>query len=123
MYRDEAYKNLLRKIRLYNAFCDWPWLLCYERLGAYFADDARYILTRKKSTEIWVESLIKHELTMNLDSNACRAMHGYDYPHGLEKEHISLYNAHLKRVGRHFLAKGKSYLLCELCWEDGDGWK
>jgi hypothetical protein len=117
------FRDIFEEIAPFEAFEDWPWPLMYREIYAEYGDQARYILTRRKSPEIWVKSLKKHSLRTNPDQNPRRKIYGFDYPHGAEEQHCSFYDAHLKDVRSFFAEVGRPDLLCELCWDDGDGWK
>jgi len=121
-YGNEQAKWILNHIDDWDGFQDWPWPMLYPELLDHFGDEARFILTRRSSPEKWVSSLKTHSERTNPVNHQRRIMLGYDYPHGLEAEHIALYEAHLKQVRMHFKAAGKDHLLIELCWEEGDGW-
>lgn len=121
-YSNDRTKWILNNIEEWDAFQDWPWPMLHVDLLDHLGEDARFILTRRATPEKWVESLKKHSERTNPDSHQRRVMLGYDYPHGLEEEHIALYDNHLKRVRLHFKAQGKEHLLKEMCWEEGDGW-
>ena len=107
-------------IEQYESFEDWPWPLMVESLLAHYGERARFVLTRRKSAEIWVESLKGQSERTNPDMHPRRFIYGYDYPHGLEAAHIAYYERHLDDVRKLFA--GCEHLLIDLCWEDGDGW-
>ena len=70
-----------------------------------------------------MESLKSHSLATNSDNNPRKRIFGYDYPHGAEAQHIDFYDRHLTEVRKFFASKGASDVLCEVCWEEGDGWQ
>jgi hypothetical protein len=123
LYRDQKIGRLLKQTELFEAYRDWPWPHLYPKLLDKYDEAARFVLTRRSSAAVWLESLKQHALRVNPDRNQRRLMLGYDYPHGLEEEHTRLYEAPLVAVRRHFKAAGKSHLLAEFCWDDGDGWQ
>ena len=43
----------------YDAFEDWPWPLAYRELSQKYPD-AKFILTMRKSPEVWFKSLFHH---------------------------------------------------------------
>jgi len=95
----------------------------YRQVFEKYGETARYVLTRRSSAEAWLESLKAHTLVTNPDNNPRKKIFGFDYPHGAEAQHIAFYENHLSDVRKYFAAQGASHLLCEVCWEDGDGWK
>ncbi|MGE4611206.1 MAG: sulfotransferase [Paracoccaceae bacterium] len=52
-----------------------------------------------------------------------KRVYGFDYSHGAEAQHIAFYEVHLVNVRAYFATQNASHLLCEACWEDGDGWQ
>ena len=106
----------------FDSFEDWPWPLMYRRIFEEYGDSVRYILTRRRTPEDWLESLKAHSLLTNPDNNPRKKIFGYDYPHGAEAQHIVFYNRHLTEVRQFFADQNASHLLCEVCWEEGSGW-
>ncbi len=103
----------------HDSFEDWPWPLMYRELWQHYGPSARYILTRRQSPEVWVESLKKHaERTSGVMLR--QGIFGYPFPHGVETEHMAFYQQHLDEVRAFFADKPNCFL--ELCWEEGDGW-
>ena len=105
----------------HDSFEDWPWPLMYEALADQYPD-ARFILTRRKSPEVWLKSLSKHALSSRPITHSRKLAYGYHYPHYAEAEHLAIYRDHLDAVPRFFEARGEADRLLTLCWEDGDGW-
>lgn len=106
---------------MYDSFEDWPWPLVYQEMFAKYGDRARYILTRRKTPEIWLDSIRKHSERVKAKMFR-RKIFGYAYPHGVEQVYTDFYNRHLDDVRSFFDKNNASHLLQELCWEDGDGW-
>lgn len=123
LYRQGKVDAIIEQTAGWDGFQDWPWPMLYKELLEHFDEDARFILTRRSTPEKWVESLKRHSERTNPKSNQRKLMLGYDYPHGLETEHVRLYQEHLDAVRTHFRECGKVQLLAEFCWEDGDGWR
>jgi hypothetical protein len=106
-----------------ESFEDWPWPLLYREMFQRYGSNARFILTRRESSEKWLSSIKRHSLRTN-PYNHCRLLaYGYSYPYGFESEHVAVYERHNQDVLEFFARHGVSNLLCELCWEDGDGWQ
>ncbi len=115
--RDEVFAVADR----FESFEDWPWPLMYRELFERYGDGARYILTTRKSPEIWVESLKKHTVVTRAGGVIRKKIYGYRYPHGAEAAHMDVYRAHNDAVRAYFLHHAP-HLFLEVCWENGDGW-
>lgn len=106
----------------HDAFEDWPWPLAYREFHARYGDDARFILTVRRSPDAWLKSLKKHSLITS-PTGHCRGLaYGPDYPFGHEAEYLAFYERHNREVVDHFRDAGASHQLITLCWENGDGW-
>ena len=101
---------------------DWPWPLVWRDIHAHYGDEARFILTRRSSAEIWIESLKRHSLNTHPTRAMRPIIYGHYYPHGYEAEHMAAYERHNQAV-RDFFAREAPHALLELCWEAGDGWE
>ena len=106
----------------YDSFEDWPWPLMYREVFERYGDTARYVLTTRRSPEIWVESLKAHSLHTSVDKNPRKRVFGHSYPHGVEADHIAFYENHNAQVRQFFADNNAAHLLADLCWETGDGW-
>lgn len=49
--------------------------------------------------------------------------YGYNYPHGLEAEHLRFYRAHNEAVREFFAANDARHLLLEFSFDAGDDWE
>lgn len=81
LLRDYSIRNIENTIRVtadYDSFEDWPWPLVYKELDAHY-DDAKFILTIRKSPEVWFESLCKHADRTG-PREARRIVYGYTMP-------------------------------------------
>lgn len=110
---------LLEKIRHYDSCEDWPWPLIFEALDAHFPD-AKFILTIRKSPDVWFESLCRHAERTG-PTEARRLVYGYPMPHDYSQHHIDFYMAHNQSVKTYF--QGQPKKLRVVCWENGDGWE
>lgn len=118
-WKKREYDEIFEWIEGYTTFEDWPWpLMVPELLERY--PTAKFILTRRKDPETWVESLKRQSERTNPDNNPRQVIYGYSYPHGYEEEHIAYYNAHLDRMRGMFADRPAQF--AEFCWEKGDGW-
>lgn len=115
-------KKVLDTTKGYDSFEDWPWPLMYRQVFAHYGDAARYVLTTRRSPEVWVESLKVHSLITPPDNNPRIRVFGHAYPHGFEAEHMAFYENHNAQVRQFFADQNASHLLADLCWETGDSW-
>ncbi|WP_251964090.1 sulfotransferase family protein [Salinibacter ruber] len=102
----------------YESFEDWPWPLIYEELDQRY-DEAKFILTRRASPEVWFSSLKRHALRTG-PTKYRKIAYGHEMPLGKKQEHIRQYRAHNSAVRRHF--EDREEKLLEVCWEEGDAW-
>ena len=107
----------------FDSFEDWPWPLMYRQVFEKYGETARYVLTRRNTPEAWLESLKAHTLATNPHNNPRKRIFGFDYPHGAEAQHIAFYENHLAEVRKYFAEQNAAHVLCEVCWEEGDGWQ
>ena len=114
--------EIFETIKNFDSFEDWPWPLMYRRVFEEYGDSARYILTRRRSAEDWLESLKAHSLLTNPDNNPRKRIFGFDYPHGAEAQYLAFYDRHLIEVRQFFAHQNASHLLSEVCWGEGSGW-
>lgn len=112
-------RRIIAETRRYDSFEDWPWPLVYRSLYEEYGSEASYILTVRRTPEIWVELLKQHCLTTHPERPMRMSVYGYKYPHGYEEEHMAFYIKHNTDV-RQFFAGKKEFL--EICWEQGDSW-
>jgi Sulfotransferase domain len=88
-----------------------------------YGDRARYVLTTRISSSIWLDSLKRHSLRTDPNTHCRLLAYGYTYPHGLEKQHIDIYERHNREVRAFFQDQNAKHLLLEVCWENRHGWK
>ena len=101
-------------------FEDWPWPMLYKELYNRY-DTAKFILTTRKSPDVWFESLCKH--ADRTGPTAFRELiYGYSMPHNYKKEHIDFYNFHNQAVSDFFNKYAPEKLL-QVSWEEGDEWE
>jgi len=106
----------------HDSFEDWPYPLAYRELYGRYGSGARYVLTVRSSSEVWLASLKAHCLRTHPTAHSRLLSLGYAYPHGFEAEHIALYERHNAAVKAFFQEHGVGHLLKVICWEDGHGW-
>lgn len=122
MYQDGKIGALLDRVKVYDSFSDWPWPLLVPELLERFGQRARFILTRRSTSQVWLDSLKGHSLITQPGHNARSLVYGYEYPQENEAAHLAYYQDHLQSTRALFEEHGLSHLLLELCWEEGDGW-
>lgn len=120
---NERFDQIFDAVEEYDSFEDWPWPLMYKQVFEKYGKSARYVLTRRSSVQAWLESLKAHTLSTNPENNPRKRIYGFDYPHGAEAQHIEFYQRHLAEVRKFFAEQDASDVLCEVCWEEGDGWQ
>lgn len=102
---------------------DWPYLAVFRELMDRYGASARYVLTVRKSSSIWLDSVIAHADRVGSDFDLHRRIaFGYDHPRGHEKEYIDYYERHNSEVKAAISERNLSDCFAELCWETGDGW-
>jgi len=114
-------KRILNNAKNFNNFEDLPWPLLYKELYEEF-DNAKFILTTRKSSTVWYESLCKHASRPNNTPDLRRLVYGYDMPQDYKDEHIQYYEKHNKDVIEFFNKHAPDKLLV-ICIEDEDNFK
>jgi hypothetical protein len=106
----------------YDSFEDWPYPLAYKELFHRYGDSGRYILTVRSSSAVWLESLKNHSLQTDPKEHCRLLAYGFNYPHGLERQHINFYERHNSDVVEFFKKNNSEHLLKILCWESSGDW-
>jgi hypothetical protein len=109
---------VLRYAEDFDSFEDWPWPLVYRELDARFPG-SKFILTVRRSSDAWLQSLKKHALLTG-PTEFRRIAYGFDQPDGHEAAHLAYYETHNRQVRDYFAARPGDFR--EMCWERGDGW-
>lgn len=103
----------------HDSFEDWPWPLLYRELDQRFPG-SRFILTRRRSAQVWFDSICGHAERTG-PTRFRERVYGHAMPQGHAERYIAVYDAHLQAVRRHFADRPGDLL--EVCWEEGDGWE
>ncbi|WP_411869083.1 sulfotransferase [Vulcanococcus limneticus] len=113
--------GLHRVVDLHDSFEDWPYPLLFEHLDAAYPG-SRFILTRRRSPEVWLSSLEAHALrTDPAEGSRARTLaYGCPYPQLARVQYLARYEAHLVRVRHHF--RDRPSQLLEVCWEEQADW-
>ena len=122
-YREGRMDRIFEITDAHNAFEDWPWPLPYREFYERYGDEARFVLTLRRSPEAWLKSLKKHSLITPLNGHCRTLAYGYDYPFGYEAEYLEAYERHNREVVEFFKSVGAENALITLCWEHGHGWQ
>src|SRR5262249_55696608 len=114
--------NVFSEIDQHETFEDWPYPLMYQELFFRYGDRAKFVLTLRRDSQTWLESLKRHSERVDPDRHCRLLAYGYAYPHGREARHIEIYERHIFEVRRFFQRHRAEDRLIDLCWEDGAGW-
>lgn len=99
-YLSKGYSQRIRDmIASHDAFADWPWSLMYAGLFQDLGRGAKYILTRRSSAEVWVNSMNRHSVTTQT-AQIRQSVFGVKCPHGDEVQLISQYEHHNRSENR-----------------------
>ena len=112
--------KILEFAKDYNSFEDWPWPLIYKELFEEF-EDAKFILSKRSSKEVWFESLCKHSLVTG-PTEFRKLIYGSYMPHDFKEEHFRIYEEHNQSV-LDFFKKNAPEKIKVICWENGDSWE
>jgi hypothetical protein len=113
---EENHDPIYRVIDAHDSFEDWPFPLMYRDLADRYPD-ARFILTIRRSSNAWFESLRRHARRSNIRKHERNWIYGIRYPENGRARYIEKYEAHNASV-RHDLGDR----VHTICWENGDGW-
>ncbi|WP_207060998.1 sulfotransferase [Motiliproteus sp. SC1-56] len=121
LYKESEISALIKLMKYFDSFDDWPWALIYREAYKAFPD-SKFILTTRIDEEKWFESLSKHvERGAGERFPYRKYIYGYEKPNENKPFHIKKYQEHNSNVRDFFKDKPESFL--EVCWEKGDGWK
>jgi hypothetical protein len=104
-----------------EAFADFPYPLIFRDLYQHYGRNAKFILTTRRSAEVWYESVCEHSRTSRLFGGQ-RLTYGFYRPFGRKAQYVAFYEKHNEIVRQYFEANGATDLLLEVCWDAGDGW-
>ncbi|MDC3316419.1 hypothetical protein OAV33_00435 [bacterium] len=112
-------KNIGRDLALmyYDSFDDFPWPYHYRHIARRYPD-CRFVLTRRRNSDVWLSSLKKAYARKGPTTEKYRN-YGYFSVFQNPEHHRRLYESHLDAVRRYFSGSPR---LLEVCWEEGDGW-
>lgn len=122
-YRKGDFEKIFEVSDQNNSFADWPWCLMYKELYRRYGSSARYILTKRKTSIAWLESLKAHSERVHSTEHCRLLAYGHNYPHGFEEYHTDFYERHNNEVHDFFRRNQCENLLLELSFDAGDGWE
>ncbi|MFV0296566.1 MAG: sulfotransferase family protein [Hyphomicrobiaceae bacterium] len=120
-WRKGEHDAVWQQIEPFESFDDWPYPFMYKEAFERYGSDAKFILTMRKTPEIWLRSLEKHSLRTTPIYHCRKLAYGFDYPFGHEQEHLAFYTRHNAEVQQFFAERAPDQLLV-VCWEEGHGW-
>ena len=122
-FREGSLNEIFSVIDQNNTFEDWPWPLMYRELFFRYGDSARYILTKRSSANVWLESLKRHSLRTPVNKHCRFLAYGFNYPNGRERYHLDFYERHNLEIREFFSHHNAEHLLLELSFDSGDDWE
>jgi Sulfotransferase domain len=109
--------HLEKLAKRYDVLEDLPWPLVYKEMAEAFPD-AKFALTLRSSTDVWLQSMIKHVADIG-GYGMYRKVYGSAEPAKDPEVFTEYYERHTSEVRSFFAGSDR---LVELCWEQGDGW-
>jgi len=118
LFRANDQGAVMKMVEGLESFESWPWGLLYREIDRAYPG-SKFILTTRKSSETWYDSLCRHADRTGPTEYRER-VYGHAMPHDHRAEHIDFYRRYNDLV-RAYFADRRDQLL-EVCWENGDGW-
>jgi len=116
---DKDYRRIIECYDSGSFFCDGPTCLMYREAFYRYGRNARFILTVRRDSQLWVDSLKRHNLYAGA-KNKTRWIFGRFYPHGFEDEFKAYYERHNKDVVQFFEDQNAADLLLVLRVDEPD---
>lgn len=102
---------------------DWPYLALYRELMDRYGASARYVLTTRRTSAIWLDSVIVHADFVGAEYDVHRRIaFGFEHPRGNENAYLAYYDRHNAGVRAAIEERKLQNCFAEVCWENGDGW-
>ena len=114
LFRAGRLEALFEIMQQYDSFEDWPWPLMFREIDSKFPE-ARFVLTIRRSPEIWYRSLCKMAVRMGPFHKYEQHIYGYAMPQGHRSEHLQYYERHNQAVLEYFRERPSKLL--KICWE------
>jgi hypothetical protein len=116
-YTEGRIDELMDVASRYDSCEDLPWPWLYRAIDARFAD-ARFILTVRRSSAVWLESMINH-CRGGVGCISIPIKYGGRRPEHAPTRYVEEYERHNAEVNEYFAGRTN---FVRLCWEDGAGW-
>lgn len=118
-YSEGRYDELFAIVDSHDSLEDFPWPFMIEELDRRYPDSL-FILTVRKSTNIWYRSLCRHAARWPDTKPSLKLAYGHGEPRDDPQHHKRLYEEHNRRVKDYFEHRPDQLLV--LCLEQGMGW-
>ena len=118
--------EVMKEAEKHESFEDWPWFMLYREFDRKFPN-SKFILTVRKDTETYVNSLKGHHEREGIRSKDFIKPSWWDVVHEVEpaewdyEKSARRYERHCRDVLEYFGERINKDLLV-VCWENGDGW-
>ncbi|RFU29558.1 hypothetical protein B7463_g6775, partial [Scytalidium lignicola] len=96
---------LIAMANMYEAFEDLPWAMVYAEMATIFPD-AKFILTLRRSDEVWLKSILDHTDRRIWDGH--RVIYGATRGRGHEEAYLKAYKNHTESVRKYFSSSGEA---------------
>lgn len=113
---EKNFSHIFEVMEEFDSFEDWPWPLMYKEIDEKFSD-AKFILTVRKSPEIWYRSLCKMAVRIGPLSDF-KNIYGPLMTHGRKEKHIHFYKKHNEEVLEYFKDRPENIL--NICFGEGN---
>ena len=121
-YLEEGFtENIRSVVDAHEAFEDFPWPLMWKELHQHYPD-AKFILTKRSSAEVWFRSQCRHYEKYPNASQVNEPVFGSTDPSKDESSFLSYYDKFNDELISFFGEKIPKKLLV-VSWENGDGWQ
>lgn len=118
-WHEGAFEPFRRQLAAHDAFEDVPWCLVYREIAALYPN-ARFVLTRRRDAATWLDSMRRHLRRTGPWFGTALIYGSYD-PVADGRRFMDVYERHNDAVRAFFADRPDR--LCEMCFEDGDGWE
>ena len=123
--RKNELTEVLAEAAKYESFEDWPWFLVFRELDQRFPT-SRFILTLRRDTDAYIESLKKHHERQGIARKDFVTPPWWNDVFGFPPDQwdyaksVERYERHNQAVLEYFRDRPADLLI--VCWERGDGW-
>jgi hypothetical protein len=97
----KEYETILEHYDFGNFFCDGPTCLMYREIFYKYERGAKFILTVRRDSQLWLDSMKRHNLYAGV-KNKTRWIFGRFYPVGFDDEFKAYYEQHNSDVIKFF---------------------